>query len=926
MTPDELLQVEELYQAAAETTSSRREVLLAGVKSEVRAEVELRLSQRTTSISAPTAAKGLPIGTMLGPYRLDATLGVGGMGVVYQGTDTKLTRPVAVKFLSDNLADATARRRFQQEAQMASSLNHPHIVTIYDAGEIEGKQYIVAEFIDGGTLSDWAKQERRTWRQVVDLLIGVADGLAAAHAAKIMHRDVKPANILVTGSGYAKLTDFGLAKLAGEADSDLARTLSEMQTQPGMVVGTIPYMSPEQASGQTIDRRSDIFSFGAVLYEMLAGRRPFAGKTNLETLQKVIHENPQPLKDGIPPQVQAVVEKAMEKDPAERYQSMVEMVVDLKRMSKLKLQETVSTAPTSLEARGPALWRWIVAAVAASLLGIAVWKLRPIDNSLDNPLANAQFTRFTDFPGSETDPAISRDGKFVAFRSDRDGPVDTFVSQVGSGQFLNLTKGTQSTVLLRNMGFTPDGSEIWLSGVINGTRLRLIGLTGGSTRSFLTEHAMNPAWSPDGSRIVFHTYDEGDPFFVSDNTGANERQIYKVEGGRHSHFPTWSPDGQWIYFVSGLWDTKEMDLWRIRPSGENPERLTHHSSDVRSVAPLDNRTIVYAAPDQNGAGPWLWALDTERKVTRRITTGLEVYSSVEASADGSRLVASVSNPTASLWSIPLGGRVAEAGDVKRLSLPSVRALAPRYGGTSLFYLSSKGGGDGLWRYENGQAIEIWKGSEGALFEAPAVSADGKRVAIILRKQGKRTLHTLSADGGELRRVGESIDAASTAGWSPDGKWIVAGGTEKGAPGLFKIPIEGGEPVRLAKGIAMNPVWSPDGSLIVYTGAAVGVSGPLMMIRPDGTPIEGPSIQLRVGGARYRFVPGRLELIYVPGSQLSPEDFWLLDLATRKTRRLSNFENHSTKTFDVTPDGKQLVFDRLNETSDIVLIDLPRKGN
>jgi len=205
------------------------------------------------------------------------------MGTVYRALDTKLNRPVAIKVLSDELADASARRRFQREAQMASSLNHPHILTVHDAGEFEGRQYLITEFVDGGTLKDWARAQKRSWREVVELLIGVADGLATAHAAGILHRDVKPQNVLVTKSGYAKLADFGLAKL-GEPSSPESetRTLTEGITQPGLVVGTVAYMSPEQAAGQRVDARSDMFSFGVVLYEILSGQKPsFTRRLNL---------------------------------------------------------------------------------------------------------------------------------------------------------------------------------------------------------------------------------------------------------------------------------------------------------------------------------------------------------------------------------------------------------------------------------------------------------------------------------------------------------------------------------------------------------------------------------------------------------------------------------------------------------------------
>jgi serine/threonine protein kinase len=251
------------------------------------------------------------VGTLIGVYRVEGPLGEGGMGTVYRATDTKLNRPVAIKLLSDEFADAAARVRFQREAQLASSLNHPHILIVYDAGNYNGRQYLVTELVDGGTLKDWIKAEKRAVRQIVELLTGVADGLAAAHEAKITHRDIKPANILVARNGYAKLADFGLAKLLPNNDSGVTRTMQEGQTRPGSLLGTIAYMSPEQVSGQNLDGRSDIFSFGVVLYEMLAGRRPFSGQSDLEVMQRVQHAAPDPLGAEVPQALRDLVEKAL---------------------------------------------------------------------------------------------------------------------------------------------------------------------------------------------------------------------------------------------------------------------------------------------------------------------------------------------------------------------------------------------------------------------------------------------------------------------------------------------------------------------------------------------------------------------------------------------------------------------------------------
>ena len=428
---------------------------------------------------------------------------------------------------------------------------------------------------------------------------------------------------------------FGLAKLMERSPGPEDETLTQASalTEAGTLMGTVGYMSPEQATGGTVDHRTDIFSLGVVLYEMISGRRPFRGKSQVETLHAIIHDPP-PSLPNVSPWFNDVLEKALAKDPKERYQHASDLALDLRR----SLRSTPSSTAAVSSSGRP--WIWIAVASLILILAAAGWVATNALRSSENPLANAQSSRFTDFEGSENEAAISRDGRYVVFRSDRDGPTDTWVSQVGSGHFINLTHGMRPSVLVRNAGFSGDGSEIWLSAIFGGDRMRLIPSMGGTLRPFLTEHAMEAAWSPDGSEVVFHPYDTGDPMFVAEHDGSNARQIFTLGAGGHNHYPVWSKDGQWIYFVSGVWEAREMDVWRIRPSGGSPERLTNVNSDIQYLAPLDNRTILYVSPDQSGAGPWLWALDTERKVTRRISSGLEIYSSVDVSGDGHRLVVS----------------------------------------------------------------------------------------------------------------------------------------------------------------------------------------------------------------------------------------------------------------------------------------------
>jgi Tol biopolymer transport system component len=566
----------------------------------------------------------------------------------------------------------------------------------------------------------------------------------------------------------------------------------------------------------------------------------------------------------------------------------------------------------------------------AALAAVLIWGVPGFPRAArepENPLANARFTRVTDFAGDELDAAISPDGRFVAFVSDRDGQFDVWLSQIGSGAFRNLTLGKDPLLPppVRGPGFSPDGSQVWLGGG-SGRRLQIMPLMGGAPRPYLSGRVVNVSWSPDNLRRAFHTRDAGDPIFVADRDGSNARQILiGANPGVHNHFPVWSRDGRWLFFVAGSPATSEMDLWRIAPEGGMPERLTNHNSDVGYPTPIDASTVLYVARDESGAGPWLWALDVEQRRSRRISLGLEQYTSVSASAEGSRLVATVANPSSTLWTVPILDRVADERDVQLFPVSSVNATMPQFAAGSLFYVSAGGSGKGLWRYRDGEAVEFWRAGDNPLPATPGISRDSGRVAIALRRNGKLRLHLLSADGAEVQPLTDSIDVRGSSSWSPDQKWVVTGGSDASGDGLFKVPVDGGPAVRLAKGQALDPVWSPDGNIIVYVGPNVGSQSPLLAVRPDGSAVAFPSIQVRRegGGFRTRFLPDSRSLVYMQGLVIS-QDFRLLDLETGRSRQLTTF-NHGEAMwgFDVSPDGKQIVFDRARNASDIVLIDLPR---
>ena len=521
------------------------------------------------------------IGRVLGHFEIQEKVGQGGMGIVYRALDRNLNRPVAVKLLSEDVADENRRRRFQQEAQMASALNHPHILTVFDAGSVDGRQYIVTEFIDGYTLRQWAQNHTLSIYQKVELLIGVADALAAAHAAGILHRDIKPENILVTKSGHAKLVDFGLAKLLDDNNSDPnahTQTLRNELTKTGVVLGTVAYMSPEQAAGRTVDVRSDIFSFGVVAYELISNRRAFDGSSTIEVLHNIATMARPPLQAPI--ELRLTIEKALEKDAADRYQSMREVVIDLKRFQRSK--------SSAFEVRSPAAMRLptqkILTTVAALLLGAVVattigWHFRH-KTAWENPLAGAQMERLTDFDGVETDAAITPDGKFVAFLSDRGGSVNTWVTRLGTSEFVNVTQNRIRGLLLpgiRSLGFSDDGSHVWVrveqgtSGQILPQGTSMMSVMGGPQKRLL-ETGVEPAWSPDGTRLAYHEIAPGDPMFVADRTGGNPKRIFAEQRDAHCHYLIWSKDGRFIYFVRGL-PLERTDIWRIPAEGAIPSEL-----------------------------------------------------------------------------------------------------------------------------------------------------------------------------------------------------------------------------------------------------------------------------------------------------------------------------------------------------------------
>jgi Tol biopolymer transport system component len=592
------------------------------------------------------------------------------------------------------------------------------------------------------------------------------------------------------------------------------------------------------------------------------------------------------------------------------------------------IASTTSSVPSRMRRRSTLLWLVTGGLLLAMVAGW--WLVERTDYFWRNAFADAQFQNLTDFDATEQAAAVSRDGRFVAFLSDRDGRMDVWVTQVGTGQFYNLTGGRVQELAnpsIRTMGFSPDGALVtfWVRGADKGKAgdisIWAVPTLGGQSRPYL-EGIAEFDWSIDGSRLAYHTPGPGDPMFVKESgqQGPGQR-IFAAAAGLHAHFPMWSRNGAFVYFVQGSLPDA-MDIWRIRPTGGAAERITHHSSRVSHPVLLNDRTLMYLATDKDGSGPWLHSLDVRRRVPHRMAVGLDRYTSLAASADGRRLVATVENAKGTLWRLPIGETPADWSAVMPISLTTGRGFSPRLGPGYLLYVSSKGPSDGIWKLANGTATELWSAPDARIIGGPEIAPDGHRVTFSVGQRGRAFLYIMNADGTSARVVTESLELRGAPAWTSDGQSITSAANVAGTPHLFRISLDGAS-VPLIQQYAVDPVWSPRGDFLVYSGADVGTTFPVKAVTAAGGPYRFPNLILTRGARRLRFLPGRHALVVLRG-EIQHKNLWLIDLETGAERQLTNLPpDFNVRDFDVSPDGREIVLERVQEHSDIVLVDLAR---
>lgn len=575
-------------------------------------------------------------------------------------------------------------------------------------------------------------------------------------------------------------------------------------------------------------------------------------------------------------------------------------------------------------------WRFVLPLAVASAVafGAILW-LRSTERLWRNPTAEARFQTVTDFDGLAQAAAVSRDGHFVAFLSDRDGSTDVWVTQVGTGEFHNLTHGNAPELAnpsIRNLGFSPDGSLVtfWVRrpGGASGDDISVwaVPTLGGEPRPYL-EGVAEFDWTRDGSRLAYHTPGPGDPLFVTDgNVRPESRPIFTSPAGLHGHFPIWAPDAAFLYFVQGSLPDK-LDIFRIRPAGGTPERITSQHGQVTYPVMLDLRTLMYLASDPDGSGPWLYSMDVERRIPHRLIPGLDRYTSLAASADGRRLVVTRATANGTLWSLRIPDSTAGVSAANRIPLTTSTGSSPRLGRDYLLYVSAAGAAESIWKLANGTSTELWRGEGVRILGGPAISPDGRYIAFSVRQNGRTLLYAMQADGVHARVVTGLLDLQGALAWAPDGQSITSAANDHGVPHLFRVPINGGSATSFIGEYSVDPAWAPDGSIVVYSGPDIGTTFSVKAVTAEAAPHPLPALTLTRGARHCVFLSGGQALVILRG-EIQHKNLWLIDLVTGAERQLTHFApEFDIRDFDISPDGRDVVIERVQERSNVVLLDL-----
>ena len=889
------------------------------------------------------------VGTSIGHYHILASIGKGGMGEVYAAEDARLGRRVAVKVLSRELAmDTDRRERFEREARAVAALNHPNIVTIFSVEEADGVPFLTLELVEGRTLDALIPPGGLPLDRILGYAIPLADAVGAAHQRGITHRDLKPGNVMVGDDGRVKVLDFGLAKLK-ESNGSLAASLPTQElTGEGRIVGTVAYMSPEQAEGKPVDPRSDVFSLGVVIFEMATSQRPFKGDTQVSLLSSIIKDTPSSLTDlraELPRDLGRIVRRCLSKDPEDRYQTAKDLRNDLRALKEdlssgaVAAVSGVHAVPAAPSAAGKRRYVWVaVAAIGALSVAAAAYVYKSGDDSQPaaaspaaaQPFASASLNRLTT-TGAAGLASISDDGRYVAYVSTEGGKSGLWLRQVATTS--NVAIVPAAAVRFHAVTFSPDGNYLYYSfyptGEVYGS-LWQVPVLGGGARRVLDDVDGDISFDPSGKRFamvrgIAPTQEAA--LIVVDTNGYKTKTLVTRKAPNRFKYQSvaWSPDGRSIAALAERGEDLKVDVVLVDVETGRETVLGKHAwRNATNVEWLpDGQSLLVNAQGANGElTSQVWLLSASGGEPRRVTNDLSTYAGISLTADGKSFVSVRSELHSRVWIVDTAGgepRVVSSGAGAD---DGVNGLAWMADGR-LVYTSASGGNLDIWLMDADGRNRVQLTSDKAHDSWPAVTTDGRRIVFVSERGGARGLWVMGTDGSEQRRIG-SVTVNSEPGMSADEQWVyftAAGGRN------FRIGIDGGEPVPLEvsapAGGAASPlpegfhesVSSPGGRMVAGHYSSREPRGERIAVVPlDGSP---PRLFSNVTTSAEWSGDGK-SLLYLVARD-GGTNIWRQPIDGGPAAALTRFSDERIFRFSASPDQKRWAIVRGTVASDVVLV-------
>lgn len=916
-------------------------------------------------------------GTKLGRYEISRKIGAGGMGEVFLAHDHALDRDVALKvLLPEFCCDDERSERFKLEARAVSALNHPNIITIHEIDEFDERLYIATEFIDGLTLREKIERGEIPLLDALKIAEQIADALAVAHEAHIIHRDIKPENIMIRRDGYAKILDFGLAKPVTHSRNggNEDETIQLVKTQPGMVMGSVRYMSPEQARGKQTDERTDVWSLGVVLYEMLTGENPFNGETVSDSLAALIHVEPAPV-ENVPEELQRIIRKTLKKNPDERYQSIKDFALDLKDLQAdlvhvshsggKNLTKTISVGANHTDenqtlihhtasgeaaaisgevvrsgavSNKPLLRRYTTYAAALALIVFAgafyySGALFPESTKFEK----LQITQLTG-DGVARLASVSPDGKLLAFVNTKDGKNSLNVRQISTGSEVTIVP--PSNLAYIQPTFAPDGEHIFYVLKDKGLgSLYKVPTLGGRSEKIITDIDSPATFAPDGKSFAFLRHNPtagGDTIFIAGSDGANLQPFLHTRETGFDHFKdiAWSPDGKKMLVSIFKGATDEQQKVRIGVVSIEDKSLEIPAGNSWMQASGfgwlgDSESFVFVGKPDMGDSLQVWMMRLPGGETKQITNDTSNYASLGVSKDGNTLIATKVDTISSFWSfVPGSNELAQLTDESK-SLLAGYGFSQMPDGTILY--SKKTGADvNIFSMNADGEDEKQITSEKGVNVQPIASPNGKHIVFNSNRGGAYGLWRMDADGsGNAVQLTSFVDGMDEqVDFAENGKTLIftRRRNDGGSPKLMKVSIDGGAPAPLFPDDTtprMFPKVSPDGKRLAYLTFKYNEqnaqfdTGARITALENGT-IADPKQEIALSlHPEFEWSPDGKSLVFI--SREGIDNLHKISLDNGKETALTNFNSGSIKSFAWSRDGKRLFIARSISNSDLVLV-------